>query len=328
MPENSEQSNNFDLVVVDADTLLFSAASVSQTRSILVTHEPTGIQKTFSTRTEFKAKMLERNKPITEAYSLIDVQTPEPVENCLHLVKQSANKIIEQYPWAEVVFVAGDKNNLRLDLPLPSKYKGQRKDMIRPVHLGASHEYLKSKFKSISADGYEVDDLTAIMCYDAIKQGKTALLLSSDKDSNQFVGLTVADYASTKLQTISEIHPVTLVKNKFKSYGIPWLVYQWLAGDASDCYKPTDLSKTSYGDVSAYKDLKDCQTAQEVLLKVVERYKQFYPDKFDYTDWKGEQHESDWKSMLMLYFKCAKMLESKDDKLCAGEFLAKYGVDL
>lgn len=320
-------TNNYDLVVVDTDTPLFSAAAVSEQRVILVTHEPTGIQKKFKTRTEFKELMKSKNKPITEAYSIQDLQEPEPVENALHLVKSSMQKIIDMYPSSKVVFVAGDSNNFRLDLPLPTRYKSQRADMLRPVHLKACHKYARQRFGAISADGYEADDLTIILAHEAKKQGKNALLLSIDKDSNQSIGLTISDYTGSYYQTINEMHEVKY-DTKYRSYGIPWIAMQWTVGDGTDCFKPTELSKSRYGAVSAYKDFKDLKTPQEVLLKVVELYKQFYPKKFEYTDWKGQQHEADWKSMLMLYFQCCKMKESYDDDLCAGKFLAKYGVDL
>ena len=321
-------TNNYDLVVVDTDTPLFSAAAVSEQRAILVTHEPTGIQKRFKTRTEFKELMKSKNKPITEAYSIQDLQEPESVENALHLVKSSMQKIIDIHPSSKVVFVAGDSNNFRLDLPLPTRYKSQRADMLRPVHLKACHKYARQRFGAISADGYEADDLTAILAYDAIEVGNTALLLSVDKDAAQFTGLTLSDHAGSYYKYVSEMHDVSLVKGKFKSYGIPWIAYQWCCGDVSDGWKPTELSGCRYGDASAYKDFKDLKTPQEVLLKVIELYKQFYPEKFEYTDWKGQQHDADWKSVLALYFQCCKMKESYDDDLCAGKFLAKYGVDL
>ncbi len=321
------QPKDFDFVAVDYDTPVFSAASVTEQRSILVTHQPTGIQKKFKTRTEFKELMKSKGKTVTEAYTIQDVQEAEPVANCLHLIKSNANKIKELYKNAEVVFVAGDKNNFRLDLSLPTRYKGQRAGMIRPIHLGECHRYVKQHLGAVSADGCEADDLTIILAYEAKKQGKNALLLSIDKDSNQSIGLTISDYTGSYYQTINEMHEVKY-DTKYRSYGIPWIAMQWTVGDGTDCFKPTELSKSRYGAISAYKDFKDLKTPQEVLLKVIELYKHFYPRKFEYTDWKGQQHEADWKSMLVLYFKCCKMKESYDDDLCAGKFLAKYGVDL
>ena len=53
----------------------------------------------------------------------------------------------------------------------------------------------------------------------------------------------------------------------------------------------------------------------------------FYPDKFEYTCHKGERHEADWRSMMDLYFRCARMLRKKDDPLDYRLLLDDYGVD-
>ena len=318
-------------VIVDADTLLFSAAAVSELRTIEVLHEPSGTVKEFKNKTEFKAIMKSKGKEITSDYVITDKQVPEPVENCLHLVKSQAQKIIDAWDFCEVIFCAGDSNNFRLDLPLPTRYKSNRSDMIRPVLLKETHKYFRHKFNAQKAVGCETDDLTAVLAYEAEQKGSRAVLLSLDKDARQFPGLHLGDYNSSAddLVYIKQMHEVVLnPKKEFKSYGLPWLAYQILKGDISDGYKPTELCGVKYGDVSAYNDLKDCKTEQEILLKVIEKYQCWYPDKFMYTDWSGKEHEADWKSMLRLYFACAKMKTSHTDKVLADEFFAKYGVDL
>ena len=318
-------------VIVDSDTLLFSAASVSEQRSIEVLHEPTGVVKEFKNKTEFKALMKSRDKEITHDYIIKEKQTPDPVENCLHLVKSQAQKIIDTWDFCEVIFVAGDSNNFRLDLPLPTRYKSNRKDMIRPVWLKEAHKYFRHKFNARKAELAEADDLVVTLANEAVMQGNKAVILSKDKDSNQAVGCFIGDYDAYQdgLQYVQSMHEMILTpKKEFKSFGVPWIAYQCLKGDSSDGYKPTELCGVKYGDVSAYNDLKDCETEQEILLKVIEKYQCWYPDKFMYTDWSGKEHEADWKSMLRLYFACAKMKTSHTDKVLADEFFAKYGVDL
>ena len=318
-------------LVVDADTLLFSAAAVSEVRTIEVLHEPSGNVKEFKNKTEFKALMKSKGKEITTDYVITDKQVPEPIENCLHLIKSQAQKIIDAWDFCEVIFCAGDSNNFRLDLPLPTRYKSNRSDMIRPVWLKEAHKYFRHKFNAQRAVGCETDDLTAVLAYEAEQKGNRAVLLSLDKDARQFPGLHLGDYNSSTddLVYIKQMHEVVLnPKKEFKSYGLPWLAYQCLKGDSIDCYRPTELAGVKYGDVSAYNDLKDCKTEQEILLKVIEKYQQWYKDKFTYTDWSGKEHEADWKSMLRLYFSCAKMKTSHDDKLLADEFFNQYGVEL
>ena len=317
-------------VFVDADTLLYSAAAVNEERSIVVTHEPTSVERRFKTRTEFKKYMQGKDKQITPDYIIKDVQTASPVENALHSVKVSAEGIISRFDFCDVTFVAGDSNNFRRDLPLPKRYKSNRESTLRPLHLKACHAYLKAKYNSISPVGHESDDHTALLAYEALRQGKDSCILAPDKDAKQFVGMKIGNYSTEpdQLLSIQVMHDVELFERSFKSYGIPWIAYQLLVGDPSDVYKPTDLTTVKYGDIACYKDLVTCKTPQEILLKVIKKYKQWYPDKFTYVDWNGVTHEADWKSMLELYFKCAKMKESMNDQLIASEFFDKYEVVL
>ncbi len=317
-------------VFVDADTLLYSAAAVNEERSIVVTHEQTSVEKQFKTRTEFKKYMQSKDKQITPDYIIKDVQTASPIENALHSVKVSAEGIISRFDFCDVTFVAGDSNNFRRDLPLPKRYKSNRESTLRPLHLKACHAYLKAKYNVVTPDGWEADDQVAILAYETLHQGEDACILAPDKDAKQFVGMKIGNYSTEpdQLLNVKVMHDVELFERSFKSYGIPWIAYQLLVGDSSDVYKPTDLTTVKYGDVACYKDLITCKTPQEILLKVIAKYKQWYPDKFTYVDWNGVTHEADWKSMLELYFKCAKMKESMDDQLIAGEFFDKYGVVL
>lgn len=317
-------------VFVDADTLLYSAAAVNEERSIVVTHEPTSVEKQFKTRTEFKKYMQSKDKQITPDYIIKDVQTASPVENALHSVKLSAEGIISRFDFCDVTFVAGDSNNFRRDLPLPKRYKSNRESTLRPLHLKACHAYLKAKYNSISADGFEVDDLVSILGYRSLNKGEDACILAPDKDAKQFIGVKIGNYSTEpdQLLNIQVMHDIELVDRRFKSYGIPWIAYQWLVGDPSDVYKPTDLTTAKYGDVACYRDLIDCKTPQEILLKVIAKYKQWYPDYIEYKDWKGDLIVADYKNMIDLYFRASKMMVTEDDKLSSVEFFNKYGIDI
>lgn len=318
------------LVVVDSDTLVFSSAAVCEKRLIDVTHKPTGIIKSFENRTKFKSHMEERGKEITEDYIITDRQEAEPLPNTLNLIKRSADKILEKFEDDKVIFVAGDVDNFRLDLPLPVQYKSNRKEMMRPVWLKESHEYFKNRYKARKARGYEADDLVSILANEGIREGKEVIVSTPDKDARQTIGANLYNYQSSSdsLVLIEDFHPITMEKGKAKSYGVPWICLQLVLGDPTDCYKPTQLANVKYGDVSAFNDFKDLKTAQESLLKVIEKYKEWYPDKFEYKAWDGVTHEATWESMLQLYFSCVKMKTSEKDELIAGEFFAQYGVDL
>lgn len=318
-------------IVVDADTLIFSIAAVTEKRSIDVTHGPTGIVKSFDTRTKFRDYMQEKGKVVTEDYTITDVQTPDPIRNCFRAIRQVTEKILRRYDFDDVVFVANDTNNFRMDLPLPTRYKSNRDNMLRPKNLKAAHAYFKKNFDSLSADGFEADDLVTILANDALKgeQRADVIILSPDKDSRQSIGIKVGDYNSDELVYVEEMHPVYLDKyNKVKSYGIPWICAQMLVGDTADCYKPTELSKAKYGDRSAYRDLKDLNTPKECIELVISKYREWYPVEFVYTAWDGTEHTADWKSMMQLYYSCVRMKRSKDDELLLDNFFKEYGVKI
>jgi hypothetical protein len=318
------------LIIVDSDTLLFSAAAVSETRSIEVLHEPSGTVKEFANKTEFKNLMKSKNKQITEDYVIKEKQSPGPLENCLHLVKSSAEQILERFPFDDVQFLAGDEDNFRLKIPLPTQYKSNRRSMLRPIWLKEAHNYFSKKYKARKAIGYETDDLLNILATQGVKQGRDVIILVPDKDARQTIGAKIGNYKTPEedLVLIEDWHPVVLEDKKARSYGVPWMCLQACLGDRTDLFQPTQLAGVKYGEISVYKDFKNLKTPKECLLKVIENYKKWYPTKFEYTDWTGAIHEADWKSMLRMYWQCSKMKSHEDDKLLADEFFSQYGVDL
>ena len=317
-----------DIVVVDADTLIYQAAAVNEERTISVTHEPTGIVKSFGTRTEFKKMMKDKQKEITADYLIYDVQTPKDLSCTLHSIDLSINKLESKFPFADFIYCAGDENNFRLDLPLIQRYKSGRDTMLRPKLLKAAHTYFDKKYKPKKANGYEADDLSAILAYKYSKD-KTVILSSADKDSKQFVGLTLWNYTKPDEDPIciQDMHPMNLGSYKqILSYGIPYLAAQLLLGDTTDGFSPTDLCNDGFGTATCLKLLKDCNTPKEVLEAVIKQYQTWFPDTIEYVAWKGEKIEADWKYILELYFKCARMKTSYDDELNVWEFMEKYNV--
>ena len=43
-------------------------------------------------------------------------------------------------------------------------------------------------------------------------------------------------------------------------------------------------------------------TAKECLDKVVEQYRQWYPEPITYTAWNGKEYTKDYKGLLQLFF--------------------------
>lgn len=319
------------LVVVDADTLVFRSAAASEDRTVEVEYLPAGRKKVYKNRTEFKKAMLEKGFQIKpEEFKFTDIQEPEPVENCLHNIKIQANNILEMFSDADVIFVAGDSNNFRLDLPLPTRYKSNRDGMLRPVLLKEAREYFVKKFNALSADGFEADDLANILAYEGLRKGKEAILLSPDKDAKQSVGLKLFDYTNPDKPVvhIQNWHEMNLVKGDFKSYGVPFFCYQMTRGDKVDCVTPYELTGKQFGDSGAYKLLSDCKTAQQCLEAVAKKFQEWYPEPVTYYAWNKQECTKDWKDLLQLYFSSVYMLRDENDETTVEEFFDSYGVKL
>lgn len=323
------------IVLFDGDVLAYRAAAAIEERSIKVTHVPSGKTKPFKTRTEFKKMMKEKGKEdqaLDEAiYKIEDVQVAEDVSHALHILKTQLNNICTDL-WTEEykIFISG-KQNFRDDLPLPDKYKGQRTDMIRPVHLQEAKMYLYKNHPCEVSDYAEADDYLIFRGYEYVKQGYNVILVTVDKDANAYSGLSVHDYTQPFPCTkpIPEFGGIRDTGKKIAGDGFMFYCFQMLFGDPVDNYKPCKLAGLKYGEVSAYNDLKDCRTEKEALKKVIEVYQEWYPKEFEYTDWCGEIHSGQtYKDMLQLFHKCVRMKETEDDDLDFEKFCKRFGVKL
>jgi len=320
------------LVVVDADTIVFRSAAVAEQRTVEVEHLPSGRKKIYKNKTTFKKAMKEKGYSVKpEEFSFVDIQEPEPISHCLHNIKLQADGIIERFSDADVIFCAGDKNNFRLDLPLPTRYKSNRDETVRPFHLKDARDYFISKYKAVSADGYEVDDLSIILAYEGLHKGKDAVLCSPDKDAKQAIGLKLFDYVNPDkpIVEINEWHDIELdSKRDFKSYGVPWLCYQWINGDLSDGFSAKSLVGIKLGDVGFHTLFKDCKKPKDNLEVVVNWFKDSFGDSFNYNDWNGNEVNADWKEIMGLYYKCCRMKCREDDALDYNEILERYGISI
>ena len=80
-----------------------------------------------------------------------------------------------------VVYLTG-KNNFRHQIAKTFVYKGNRKDVQKPLHLGHVRQYAIKKFGAIVSEGEEADDLIAI---EATRNGPETVVASIDKDMLQ-----------------------------------------------------------------------------------------------------------------------------------------------
>lgn len=320
------------IVIYDGDVLAYRAAAAIEKRSIKATHLPSGKSIEFGTRTEFKKMLKDKGVEFDpEKYKIEDIQTPEPLENALAIMKRQIININADLFADDYIITLSGKSNFRDRLLLPSKYKGSRDSTIRPIHLQACKLYLYNRHPSIAARDREADDEQIIIGYQHLNAGNYPVIAGIDKDAYAYSGLTLYDFTKDDPQpfTIPEFGELRDEEKKgVKGHGFIWFCFQWLNGDATDDFKPCEIAGVKFGEKGAYKLLKDATTPKEALETVLKQYRAWYPGLVHYTAWNGEPIECTYKEIAQMYFQCARMLETHEDEQDLYDFLAKYEVEL
>lgn len=325
---------NKQAVIIDGDVLAFRVASVAETRHISALHKSSNTTREFQNRTAFKTflkdKGIEFNK---DDYEITDIQVDLGEELVKSIARDQLQSIrTNLFPDVVEIHLSG-KNNFRESLPLPVKYKGNRAETIKPLNLKKCRDFISSLHPTIIANGMESDDTMVISGYKYKKAGFDSILVTNDKDARAYSGLYLYNYTQEEpeLKLLPEIGELVKTKSSsgattVKGDGLKWFAFQWLTGDSTDNYKPTQLCEQSFGDVGAYNLLNDLNKPEDILLSVVKKYREWYPEQFEYTDWEGKKHTATADTMLDLYFKCARMKVTKRDALDYRKFLKSYNL--
>lgn len=322
-------------LLFDYDPILYASASVGEKRTIKAVHRQSGDEYEFKTRTEFwghwKAKaggwLADYNKGketprLPEEFDILDIQTPEPIENCLHTVKMMIAGTVEAIGASRYYGYSGKGKVFREDISTILKYKGNRDNNLRPLHLDALKEYLEKHHACEVITQIEADDACSIDSYDAYQAWKKS---KSDKDK-----LVLAFVDKDYLQCAGHMYntntcaPVCSYegfgwlkeneKKEVKGRGRLWLYQQILSNDDSDNYAANSASDMKWGEKAAYKLLKDCKDDKQAFEALVKGYKTLYPAPKKIIGWRGDEIEIDFMYVLQENFNLAKMLRSRDEK--------------
>jgi hypothetical protein len=214
-------------------------------------------------------------------------------------------------------------------LALPTPYKDNRDDLIKPLQLADVRRYLQVKHKAQLIKGIETDDMITIRAYEELAKGNYPIIASADKDAQQSQGVEVLNFGQEEWQgkVIPTVGSLWKDKSAYKGEGLKFLALQVLSGDTADTYKGYQLSNVSYGPAKAMKALEKTTTEKEILEVLISEFKRLYPEPFSYTDCHGVEHtEVDWFDMLQMYWSCAYMKRSIDDESSFIQFAAERGV--
>lgn len=327
--------------VIDLDYIKYTAAAVGETRTVLVTHTPTGVQKSFDNKTSFygrdKAKAtgwlgdlnksrLEEGKDSfkLEDFTIEDVQTPEPLENVLHTVKMMVQGDLEALKATSYISYLGEGESFRVERSTILEYKGNRKDTLKPLHLGEVVKYLNKKYNPITVTGIEADDAVTMAAYEKSDH----VVVGVDKD---YYGQPVKFFNVNKpeegIVNGDQFGKLWIDdKKKVRGVGRMFLYLQIASGDASDNYKANSASDIRWGEKSAYDALVESKNDKEAWESLVSIYKKLYPEPKTITGWRGDEIEIDWLYVLRENFDMARMLRFEGDDVDAKDVLDRLGV--
>lgn len=334
-------------LLFDYDPILYTAGSVGEDRSIKAIHRESGDEHEFKTRTAFwghwKKKaggwLAEYNRGRTtprhaDEWEIVDIQTPEPIENCLRTMKQMIAGVKEAVGASSYYGYSGRGTVFREDVSTVIKYKGNRTGALRPVHLDALKEYLERYHDCRIVERIEADDACSIDSYEAWQKWKKTksdtdkvVLAYVDKDYLQIAGHlynTNTQDGICSYDGFGWLKPTA--KGDIKGRGRLWLYMQVLNGDESDNYFANSASPVKWAEKSAYAMLKDCKNDTEALTALVNGYKILYPSPKKIIGWRGDEIEVDWLYMLQENFTLAKMLRWRDDSVDVRAVMDKLGV--
>lgn len=337
--------SEFKTAVWDVDYLVYACAFASEKRSILVVNKQSGDETPYPSRTAFygrgKAKdggaLAEINKsrdtPYTlDEFEILDVQHAEPVEFCLHTVKQKVESVNKALGVKNMVGYHGAAPSFRVEASTVLGYKMNRDNSIKPVHKDAVVEYVTKKYKSIPCTHLEADDWCII---EAINK-PDHVVCTHDKD---VLGCAVQSFNPAKpalgvqdgrcfgkLWIEERVNSKNKVEKTVRGIGRMFFYYQLASSDPVDNYYANAASPLKWGDIAAYNALKDCKNDKEALAAVVSVYKHLYECPRKVIGWRENEILVDWKYMLSENFVMARMLRTPDEHLTAEMVFSKFNL--
>ncbi len=325
--------------IFDLDRIAYKASAAGEKSAILVKNKKEGIEKEFSTRTEFWGSKRSRdggwlgeynegNKPPSapiswEEFEIEDIQYPSPLQNVLHTAKVMIEKDLKRAGTKKVKFYLGMGEDYRLLKSTLMKYKGNRDETIKPVHLGAVKDYLIKKYSPVLVKGIEVDDLITEEAY----KREDRFVIANDKDAMaQPTKVFNPDKPELGIIDCNCLGEIRKEKSEVKGYGRKFLYWQILYGDDTDNYRASKFSDINFGKIAAYKLLVDCTTDRECWLAMIDGMKKMYPEPKKVVGWRGDEFTIDWLYVLNEMFQMARMRRYEGDELHAKDMLDKLKI--
>lgn len=320
--------------VVDIDYIKYAAAGVGETRSIVAVHKQSGREHPFTNRTEFWGRgknkdggwLGELNKGRTspflaDDFEILDVQTPEPIENVLHTAKMMFEGGLKAIDADNYVSFIGKGDSFRVERSTLLKYKGQRSELLKPLYLDDVTQYLQAKYKPIECTSLEADDWCVIEAY----KKKDHVVIGVDKDYNGCpIFLFNPNYPELGIRNCNHFGELWRDgKGKVRGIGRLFFYFQMCSGDTSDNYNASCFSDVKWGDVKAYDILRNLRNDKEAFVAIEGIFKKLYPEQKTIVGWRGDEIVIDWKYVASEMWDMARMRRWEDDVVTFSEACEK-----
>lgn len=338
------------IAILDADSIIYAAASVGEERFIEVTHMPTGRMNDFKNKTTFYGKKKDKSdgwlgdlnktriekgsKPFDlSEFEIVEKQrVKEKIENILHTTKIMVASSVEAVGADTMCcFVGSNKTPLfRWQQSTMLEYKGNRKELLSPLLKPDVTEYiLKHQNGILIEDGHEADDWVVIEALREKERGERAVVISVDKDTNGnpvlFYNPNHPEWGVQDGDCFGNLHLDD--KGKVRGLGRLFKYFQISSGDTTDNFKTNSHSDVKWAEKGAYERLKDVQNDKDAWKVMYEIMLHLYPEPKIITGWRGDEFEIDALYVMQEMWNCAHMKRDPvNDNVVVKDVLKKYKI--
>ena len=269
------------ILLVDADTILYAAASMQQTNKCLVTNIEQNRKKLFESKTAFNDWAKENNRDKKDySFETVSEVSGEP-KFAFQTIKQKIEAIVEASGCSDFrVCIQGDGNFRKFYESKFVAYKAQR--VAKPLLFAECFEYMERKYKDkcVVSRGQETDDYVNIQAWNYYR---------GESDIETVVSYVDKDIIANGRGLYLNYNK--LEKGVFLNDGITQAYNFWrqtLHGDSADnilgLEKLHQDTKEKYGiktngvgEVASAKILEGCLTEKEMAERVMEAYALSWP---------------------------------------------------
>lgn len=263
------------IALIDADVVTYKCGFSSQkTIYRFVYNNGSKIDYNTITLTEIK-KDLAAKGITSSAGALQKLICPEPVEFAFQRVKMLVDSILSKTDADsyKMYLTSNDKSNFRFKIATIKEYKGNRKNMKRPLHYEAIRDYLQDHYDAQMIYDEEADDAMGIAQMKALDK---SIICSIDKDLDMIPGY---HYNMDTQEMYTATDPGTIFlddsRRKVHGRGLKWFYAQMLLGDNADNIPGAE----GYGPVKVIDTLKNENTEGGMYEAVKDVYaKQYGPN--------------------------------------------------